>query len=554
MKGPPLYFRSSGRIIKILGRQSISNPMVALLEMIKNSYDADSTEVIVSFDKINSSETRISIKDNGSGMNLDEFDHIWMTAASDNKEKDPRTKKFNRQKIGEKGIARFGLDNLSKKIEIKSMKKGEDRGFKLSIDWSLYEQPDAQFEKIPLIPEFFEKKKSSHGFEIILSDLRSKWSTEDIINLKKEAETIVPPTSQAENFSVKIKCTDLPDLADIRVKNAFLKQSIYTFSAELDKEGKISYWMTDGGKKKRYGPSVPARKYKCGPLRFRFHFFYREAGKYKKLLFGIDEIRGFLDSWGGVKLYRDNFRVKPYGDPGNDWLGFDDTRVQNPSIFPGNNQVFGFIEITKKYNPDLTDTTTREGLIKNESYDDLIRFVKDAVYFFGYARKTLEGKRLGKDKTKEKKKAVKIQIPKKLLKPELPKELVFDFDQIKIPEEIRGSLLADVEEMKNCFRIGSYRATLMFSGLILETLLARKYFEKTGKDLLQESWRLGPLLGKCKDENIITSNDEIFDFANIINKTRIKSVHKKSDIYIPTPEEATSVVGLTNSTLKKLFK
>src|SRR3989338_4323575 len=113
-KGPPLYFKASGRLTKILGRESISNPMVALIETIKNSYDADATQVTIKFEKMDSPGARIVVRDNGTGMDFDGFDHIWMTAATDTKEKAPLSKKYKRQKIGEKGIGRFGLDNLSR--------------------------------------------------------------------------------------------------------------------------------------------------------------------------------------------------------------------------------------------------------------------------------------------------------------------------------------------------------------------------------------------------------------------------------------------------------
>ncbi len=112
-KEHPLYFESSGRLVTILGKESVSNPSIALIEAIKNTYDADAKEVDVIFKEVKSyHKGEIIIQDDGHGMTREDIKERWMKLATDNKLHEPFTKKYKRRKIGEKGIARFAFSTL----------------------------------------------------------------------------------------------------------------------------------------------------------------------------------------------------------------------------------------------------------------------------------------------------------------------------------------------------------------------------------------------------------------------------------------------------------
>src|SRR3989454_10644129 len=87
------------------------------------------------------------------------------------------------------------------------------------------------------------------------------------------------------------------------------------------------------------------------------------------------EVRAWLREWSGVNVYRDGFRIWPYGEPHDDWLRLDQRRVNNPVVRLSNNQVVGFVEISRDRNPELHDQTNREGLLHNEAFEDLRRFI-----------------------------------------------------------------------------------------------------------------------------------------------------------------------------------
>ena len=90
-------------------------------------------------------------------------------------------------------------------------------------------------------------------------------------------------------------------------------------------------------------------------------------------------VREDLDNAAGVNVYRDGFRVLPYGDKGDDWLHLDARRVNNPTLRLSNNQVAGYVLIGADANPDLRDQTNREGLIDNKAFEDLRLAVREMI-------------------------------------------------------------------------------------------------------------------------------------------------------------------------------
>jgi hypothetical protein len=198
----------------------------------------------------------------------------------------------------------------------------------------------------------------------------------------------------------------------------------------------------------------------CGPAEFYLYFYYRERGKYDDPA-NFETMIASLNLWAGIKLYRDGLRVKPYGDPGNDWVELDKLRVNDPSVYPGNAQVFGYVKITKDNNPDLIDTTTREGLTKNRAYDDLLVFLRNSVTNFANVRREIEGKR---QKSKRGTKRPRRQITPRV---EVIQENLLDFGR-QYPEVFYRRL---EDEINECYVHGLPNATLILSRKLMENLL-----------------------------------------------------------------------------------
>jgi hypothetical protein len=226
-----------------------------------------------------------------------------------------------------------------------------------------------------------------------------------------------------------LKAPEYSQVSAIHLESRFMKRAVYVCDFELKKGGTIVRDFYAGRKRISHQKTEDA-SYVCGPLVFRLYFFFRDLDKYKiaqktrlytnKLDFEETDLKEFLDKWGGIKIYRDCFRIKPYGDRGNDWLGLDKLRVDQPTVYPENEQVLGFIQITKKDNPRLIDTTTREGLINNQAFQDMVRFAQESIKFFADSRRGLKDKELGA-------KAIKKKRAKRVPKKSIPRSLFLNF-------------------------------------------------------------------------------------------------------------------------------
>lgn len=478
-----LYFSTAGRLTRLLGRESIANPVIALLELVKNAYDADATEVRIIFENIRSGSGKIRIIDNGTGMDLNDIQRKWMRAATDDKERNPLSK-GDRRKIGEKGIGRFATDRLAKKLMLVSRPENSTEGHLLVINWHEFEQPNADFEKVPNKCYPFRKKKTEHGVEIHLEDLNERWDADKIRKLRQDISLIIPPTGGPQKFRPVVVSDEFKEVSG-GIRSQFLKDADYIFSGKLERDGNIKYKLRtiDG---KEYEDSDTLKEFTCGPVEFLLHFFYLGPSDYlalpeKKRDYELR--KNVLEDFGGIKLYRDNFRVKPFGDPGNDWLGLDPERVNNPGVYPGNNQIFGVVKIGKDKNPAIVDVLTREGIISNPAFQDMVKFIKGSLKFFSKKRSAIEGKVKGKGKKKRTKRRTSL-IKESFRKKEEPKSDGLPDDLLeKLPPEIR----VICEEINGCLYHGFFNAAAVMMRKALEVATIIKFRQEGKENLILKS-------------------------------------------------------------------
>lgn len=498
------YFSTAARITKLLGSESVANPIIALLELIKNAYDADATELKIIFENLRLGTGRIRVIDNGIGMDANDIQRKWMRAATDDKEREPISKK-GRRKIGEKGIGRFATQRLAKKLTLISKPEDKTDGCCLVVNWADFEKPNADFEKVENKCYPFKKKKSEHGLEIHLDDLNEKWDSEYIKKFRQDVALIIPPSSQSPDFKVKVISDEFKEVSG-EIKSRFLKDADFVFSGKLEKDGTVKYKLKtiDG---KEYVDKDTLKEFACGPLEFVLYFFYLGDTPYliaPKHPRNYQIRRSLLEDFGGIKLYRDNFRVKPFGDKDNDWLSLDQERINSPGVYPGRSQMFGYVKITKDKNPHIVDITTREGIVSNPAFQDMVKFIKGSLKFFSKKRAEIEGKTKGKSKkkkTKTKTSLIKESFKKIKETPKLstlPAELVD-----KLPSEVK--IVCD--EVNGCLYYGFFNAAAVMMRKTLEVATIIKFKQENKENLILKAGEYEELPARveiAKQNNMIS--------------------------------------------------
>ncbi len=518
IKNKIVYFSTSAQVVRRWGRESVSDPIVALLELIKNAYDADAVSCNISFENLlNKEGCKIVISDTGSGMNESEILNKWLRAATNDKSVNKFTKKYKRRKIGEKGIGRFSTERLARRVTLISYPKKNEVGHILKIDWREYDNPDMDFEKIPLKLEYFKKNKKDHGLKIVLEDLDDIWGGEEIEKLYHEISLILPPGNKKGKFGVKIDAKEFPKYGG-KIKSSFLKDADFILNAKLSNDGSVIYTIKQKGRKP-IKKQDKLGKVLSGPIEFQLFFFY--LGKTIALRKSENETIDFtlrkkiMNQFSGIKLYRDGFRVKPFGDKGNDWLGLNQERVNYPSLYPGNNQMFGVAKISKDANPNIEDTTSRENIISNLAWNDLKRFVKSSIKYFSLERQKLERKYKGR--TLKKRKEISIKEAFKKESEKVSKEIEKKQEIIStiptIPQDIIDScpniIKKLLEEFNGCLIYGYFNASAILARKILDNSTILKLRKERKENLILkhgEYVELGARIDCLKKERLIDSS------------------------------------------------
>lgn len=408
------------RLLNIIGDQLITDKKVAVIEVIKNSYDADATNVKVKFFNLNNygkdylpinERPYIEIWDDGDGMTLDIIKNVWLRPATPNKltkkkDKDNLTTK-GRTIQGEKGIGRFAIHKLGEKIDVYTKTKDENE-VKLEMDFtefdpekaSLFNQPKEYKLLDKVLNNWYvndppEKITASNGTLIQIFNLREEWnSKKDLTDLFKAILRLMPPVDEnAGKLGIKF----IPDF-DIQLledNELFASEQIITFKDVIERapysmfgsvsnEGKLDFTYKSTSPQRNfkksinllsqtdlsnnnYTPSAIAkgfdnyqRKYRAGEFKFTFYAF--DLKKPDKLILNKAVSEFIKDNF--VYVLRDGVRVYPYGEKGYDWLNLDKLRsTVRAGDFISYNDLTGFVYITQDGNPLLKDSTNRQGIM-----------------------------------------------------------------------------------------------------------------------------------------------------------------------------------------------
>jgi len=405
-----LHFDVSTGLKRVLGRELITDDEVAIFELVKNSFDAGADNVHLYF-----GDDMIVIADNGSGMSYEDLTDKWLFVAYSSKRSDRPEGDFRniaaerRHYAGSKGIGRFSSDRLGSEVVIQSRPRGPTTTVhRLAVDWELFEKDAKEhFEKVPVryaeqnafqLPHELSEFESTlkHGTVVSIHQLRRSWPRQRILDLKASiAKLINPFGEQTDGFGIYIiapaeaaedkrlteshtKEVDGPlpkDLVNGQVGNfifATLQDKTTFIRVTIDGD-ELHTALTDRGEIiYRIAEPNPYQHLSTADFRCEIYYLNQSAKVTFARRVGLPSVQ-----FGSVFLFRNNFRVYPIGEDGDDWFGFSRRKQQGYARFLGTREIIGRVDVSGS-DEDFQEASSRnQGLIETPAVEQLQKAVME---------------------------------------------------------------------------------------------------------------------------------------------------------------------------------
>jgi signal transduction histidine kinase len=427
--------RPRARLMLTLGLELISSEAVAISELVKNSYDADATTVLISLrEGENGESTSLLILDDGVGMSPDAITRNWFEPATPNRRR-RKVSPSGRRSLGEKGIGRFAAAKLSHELQMVSHAQDSSADeAEVHADWDVFADENAYLDQIsipwltrpakvftplgeaaqlwntalrrhdhPDVPEG-APPNPNHGTALWMINLRERWDEQLAAEVSRTLQRLISPAADEalENSQRDFRILlDLPPHLGIFggwiTPPEELGRPHYRLNALVDGGGHALIEMRLRGEGESREPleidlfGEDGQTPSCGPFSLNLRVWDRDREALAEISgsTSYQEMRKTLDHAAGVSIYREGFRVLPYGETGDDWLELDRRRINNPSKRLSNNQIIGAVNISRDDNPGLVDQSNREGIVEGPALADLRRLIREIILLLEVPRDEL---------------------------------------------------------------------------------------------------------------------------------------------------------------------
>jgi len=417
-------FRPLARLISTIGEDIIKDMHAAVVELVKNAYDADANEVIITFEASADNRLLLSVKDDGHGMTEYIIENKWLVPATSDKLK-RKTSPKGRVMQGRKGIGRFAAAILGETMKLETVADGIETS--IVINWNDFLESkyldeillDINTTRVDLKNGTLFNIKGSkekldlwndNEIECLIKELRKLLTPINHTNPKKEVFNITVifknflsdfMLDKYKNEPIEIKPLPLLDYYDYRISGEIFpdgRNSLIYQNKSADIEEDVSDFNFYLKEEEKF----------TGAIVIDFRIFDRDPEAIENLIkelftseeeqLGKNEAKNLLNDISGVSVFRNRFRIRPYGDDGNDWLLLDRRRVQTPSLRIGANQISGVVEIQDEEISKLVEKSARDGLKEDAYYDGLVSVISQLLTFvelkrFSFRRKTGKGRK-----------------------------------------------------------------------------------------------------------------------------------------------------------------
>lgn len=387
-----LFFSVDASHISRLGMELVAKQETAVAELVKNGYDADATNVDLIFSSTDDKNSSVEIFDNGTGMTLDQLEAGFMRLSTTNKVISPTSNVYGRQKAGRKGIGRFAAQRLGRKLILETTAANMLYALKLTINWDEFSAE----RNLSSVPTSIKRvpKEFKHGTKLTIEGLRDPWTDAQIKRSHRHIAELIQPFPLADvalsgdsdpgfkaSFA-RARNNDLKIIADDW--SLYFKHALAEIEGNVDSNGN-GIWSL---RSKKFGIEILdqaiglSREKKDEPyptlrnIKFKAYYFIDKETQRSYRTKVADK----LQSNGGIRLYRNGFRVLPYGERFDDWLKLNASNLLRKILPPHSNRNFlGFVEINDVVGSFFEETSSREGLLENESFVELKDFVSSTL-------------------------------------------------------------------------------------------------------------------------------------------------------------------------------
>jgi len=396
-----VWFSVDAGLIKRLGQELVARQETALAELIKNAYDADATTVNVTFSDMSEPGGTLVVDDDGNGMTREELVSGFMRISTAEKVHAPRSPRYGRQRAGRKGIGRFAAQRLGQKLVLITQTEKDNFALQAEFDWSNF-APDSELVSISSQISRIAKQKTQ-GTTLRIEGMVDAWSDAKIHRVYRYVLDLLQPLPL-----IKVGRRKTPDQgidsyeADPGFEPKFVWQGSSGVQESADEHSMllqhaaatIKGWIDEKG---QAWWRVVSPKHELDDKQ-RLEVTTNPSGRYPALAgveidaryFIMDEdyiphllrapIQETLKNSGGIRLFRNGFRVMPYGQPDVDWLGLDASYAKR-TILPQhkNTNFIGFVKLQDLEGTRFEETLSREGLIETDAFVQLTEFCRGVL-------------------------------------------------------------------------------------------------------------------------------------------------------------------------------
>lgn len=391
-------FRFAPDILRRLGEELNPSLEHGVIELVKNSRDADARSCDVRLSEVTTPGGAIFVSDDGDGMTADELVESFLLLGRSSKV-DRGVTRRGRVLAGSKGLGRLAALRAGKLAIIQTRPLSEpDLEHQIALKWSDFDGVAAVEDVDIEITTRRRKPEETDGTDISILGLTGRLGRREVKRLARYLLLLSDPFGDdPADFRTRLATQEFDDLEAL-VRKKYFDDAEFKLEAHVGDDGRAAATVSDWRGETLYqtdhsqlrGRDEP---YHCPAARFELWAFILNAQTFETRRSTLGEVRDWLTEFGGVMLYVNGIRVPPYGDPGNDWLRLDRRRVQSPELRPSTNTSIGRVRVENDGGA-FVEKTDRSGVIENVAFADLRQMAVDALEWMARERlRTREARR-----------------------------------------------------------------------------------------------------------------------------------------------------------------